>query len=310
MAGQGSPAAPQTTPPKEAVDVDERGVLAAKNLDAQYRLASVLAHSGALGDAYNGKPAAVLMAMNLAAEKGKNPFSFLHSSYEVKGRITEWGGGALGAVLTSGLVKEFRVVYVSAEGKVIDEMDFKTPVWAVAAIGERTSPPVRAIRYFTAEDAVKAKLDKKDTYQQYQRRMYETKAVGALLKLVWPDVIEGIPMPEYDEHVPSSSTEAAPTGGTLTAKEKLKRASQGPQAQEETEEPTVSGVQDNAGGSVPRENVRGNAERSPEQRSPDVQEASHGAAQPGVVQVPEQVPVSAPRARKPRLADRAAPVQN
>lgn len=297
--------------PKHAVDTDDRGVLAAKNLDAQWRLATVLAQSGVLGDAYNGKPAAVVMAMNLAAEKGKNPFSYLHSSYEVKGRITEWGGGPLGAVLTSGLVKEFKVVYVSTEGKVIDEMDFKTQVWAVAAIGERTNPPIRAIRYFTAEDAVKAKLDKKDTYQQYPRRMWETKAVGALLKLVWPDVIEGIPMPEYDEHVPSAgSTEPSNNAGGLSAKEKLKRASQGSQAQEGTEEPAVPGVQENTGGSVPRENVRGNAERSSEQRGPDVQEAPHGAAQPGVVQVPEQVPVRTARARKARVADRAAPVQN
>lgn len=309
--GPGATPATQAAPPKAAVDTDDRGVLAAKNLDAQYRLATVLAASGVLGEAYNGKPAAVVMAMNLAAEKGKNPFSYLHSSYEVKGRITEWGGGPLGAVLTSGLVKEFKVVYVSQEGKVIDEMDFKTPVWAVAAIGERTSPPVRAIRYFTAEDAVKAKLDKKDTYQQYHRRMYETKAVGALLKLVWPDVIEGIPMPEYDEHVPSSSNDSsAPTGGQLSAKEKLKRASQGSQAQEGTEEPAVSGVQENTGGSLPRENVRGNAERSSGQHDLDVSEASHGAAQPGVVQVPEQVPVRAARARKARVADRAAPVQN
>lgn len=190
-------------------------------------------------------------------------------------------------------------------------MDFKTPVWAVAAIGERTNPPIRAIRYFTTEDAEKAQLLKKDTYKQYPRRMYETKAVGALLKIVWPDVVEGIPMPEYDEHVPSSSNESsAPTGGQLSAKEKLKRASQGSQAQEGTEEPALPGVQEDTGGSVPRENVRGNAERSPEQRGPDVQEASHGAAQPGVVQVPDQVPVRAARARKTRVADRAAPVQN
>lgn len=309
------PAAAAPPAPKADVAVDERGVLAAKTLDAQWRVASALAQSGALGDAYNGKPGAILMAMNLAAEKGKNPFSFLHSSYEVKGRITEWGGSALGAVYASGLVKSFQVVYISKEGKLIEEMDFTTPVWGVAAVGERTNPPMRAVRSFSEDDARKANLlgnPKKDVWAQYTRRMLETKAVGALLKILWPDVIEGIPMPEYDEHEKSepgaSSSASTPSG----AKERLTRGhqSQAPAAGEVQPMPGVreaAGGSAEPGGSVPRPDLQGDAERSPGEPDTAVPAASRSVRHEEE-RVPVSAPTRAPRSRGKRVDHQQPPL--
>lgn len=271
--------------PKVSVETDERGVLAAQNLDAQWRLASALAMPGVLGPAYENKPGAVLMAMNLAAEKGKGPFSFLHSSYEVKGKITEWGADALGAVYASGKAKRLEFFFISEEGKRIAEDDFKTKPWAAVALGERADGITKVIRCFSLDDARQANLlgnPKKETWAQYTRRMMETKAIGWMLKVAFPDVIAGLEMPEYDEHAPSDKgTTSAPAGSTTASRLKDANRSQaqaGGEVQALPDMRAEAGGSGQPSGSVPHPHVRGDQEGPAREPDSTLQAAPQPAA--------------------------------
>lgn len=308
--------APQTSPSAAAprrnpeVKVGPDGALLPETMDGQWRLACALANPGVLGPAYEGKPGAVLMAMNLAIERGKGPFSFLHSSYEVKGKITEWGADALGAVYASGKVKSLEFFFMSKEGKRIDELDILTPAWAAVAVGERSDMPVRVIRYFTEDDARKANLlgnPKKETWAQYTRRMLETKAIGHMLKVAFPDVIAGLDMPEYDEHAKSDPGATSQASAPSTARERLLNGNRS-EDQGTVQGSGMSGVRTEAGGLGARPDVEGDTEQPSGKHSPSLPGTSHGAAS-GMVQVPAKAPSRAQKARSKRMEDISGSVQ-
>lgn len=286
--------------PKPMVTVGESGALNPTDIDQQWRMACALSQTGMLGPTYEGKPGAVMLAINLAMEKGKNPFSYLASTYEVKGRITEWGADALGAVYASGKVKTLDFFFMSKEGKRIDELDILTPAWAAVALGERSDLPVRVIRYFTEDDARKARLlgnEKKEVWTQYTRRMLETKAIGSMLKVCFPDVIAGIAMPDYDEHEPEPKNAQIPSGGA-----KARLLSDQSEAAATGEGSTVSSVREEAVRSMPRENVQGDSAGRAVQFDTAMPHASPGTTQE-LVQVPKQAPKGAQRTRGSKRMD-------
>lgn len=275
------------------MSVGENGALMPNTMDAQWRLACALSQPGILGPTYEGKPGAVLMSMNLAMERGKGPFSFLHSTYEVKGKITEWGADALGAVYSSGKAKELDFFFLTKEGKRIDELDVLTEPFAAVALGVRSDLPVRVIRYFTVDMARQANLlgnPKKETWNQYTRRMLETKAIGWMLKVAFPDVIAGIAMPEYEEHAPNDPGANAAATRPSTARERLLGGTtKEPEAQEGTQGRAVPGVRADSNGSVSRPDLEGDAERSPGEHDQPVQAASQPVRQDSVP-VPARTP--------------------
>ena len=128
--------------------------------------------------------------------------------------------------------------------------------------------------------------------------------LGALLKIVWPDVIAGIPMPDYDDHAPNDA-QAAPSAPGGAKERLLGDRSKAPPADQGA---AVPGVREGAGGSVEpsgsgaRSHVQGDSAGSPGEHHPTVPAVSHGAARE-LEQVPAAPARRAPRAGKTRMGD-------
>lgn len=151
------------------------------NLAEAMKFAEMVATSGMAPKGYEGKPAAIIVAIQMGMEVGLQPMQSLQNIAVINGRPSIWGDGALALVKTH------------PEFEWIKEDDLETitkNAKAVCVIKRRGEPEVKMT--FSMEDAKKAGLAGKDTWAKYPSRMLQMRARGFAIRDAFPDALKGI----------------------------------------------------------------------------------------------------------------------
>lgn len=185
------------------VETDERGVVAPKTLEDAYRYAKYVFQSK-LAPSSLDSVEKVLVAMQTASELGLQPLSSLKSMYVINGTVSLFGDLPLALVRRSGLLEKIQEtqydvngLLMNSENKNLDaECSFARCV--VKRKGEQEE-----IREFSWNEAVKSGLTKdkwgdKKTYLNFRKRMLQMRSRSWALKDIFPDVLLGVAIFEYD----------------------------------------------------------------------------------------------------------------
>ncbi len=175
--------------------------VAPQRLDQAIALATVMSKSSLVPKEFQGNPANVVIALQLAAEIGLTPMQGLNNIAVINGRPTLWGDAMLALVLRSPVCE-----YVS-EPPVGNDL-------VATCMAKRKDSPEPVTRTFSKDDAVRAGLwDKQGPWKQYPRRMLQMRARAFALRDAFADVLRGISAREEVEDyeiLPAGGDEPAP----------------------------------------------------------------------------------------------------
>jgi hypothetical protein len=159
----------------------------------------LISSSALVPQAYRGKPADILVAIQLGHSVGLPPIQSLQWIAVINGRPCLYGDAALAIVRRSRWCQD-----------VVEQWDDETQT-ATCSAYRRGSKPVHAT--FSLEDAKRAGLlQKKGPWSDYPRRMAQMRARGFALRDAFPDVLLGLSVAEEAMDIPAEAPEleAAP----------------------------------------------------------------------------------------------------
>lgn len=163
------------------------------NLAEAMRFAELLASSSMVPQAFQGKPANVLLAIAWGKEIGLGALQALQNIAVIQGRPTLWGDAALALVRGHPACAGVRE---GTEG----EGDARHGWCEVTRRGEQ---PQR--RTFSVADAKRAGLwGKSGPWQQYSDRMLQLRARGFAIRDVFPDALRGVVLAEEAQDEPET----------------------------------------------------------------------------------------------------------
>ncbi|MBS1040976.1 recombinase RecT [Gluconobacter cerinus] len=155
------------------------------------RFAEMASQSGMVPSQYNGKPGAVLIAVQMGSELGLAPMQSLQNIAVINGRPSVWGDALLGLVKASPVCDDV-IETTDGEG---DQMT------AICVAKRKGKSPVEA--RFSVQDAKDAGLwNKQGPWKQYSRRMLQMRARGFALRDAFPDVLRGLTTAEEAADIP------------------------------------------------------------------------------------------------------------
>ena len=193
----------ENTPAKAEIISNERGLLAPRNIDEAYRLATAYVKSGFLPARFTS-PEMVLTAMQYALELGLKPLTALRQIAVVKGTPTAFGDLPLALCYQSGLIEYIREFNIDKEGKEIsfEGKNLTAEVFGGVCLVKRKGDDHLTTGLFTLDDARIAKLYPSNSadsaWSKYTKIMLKYRARSQALKLKFPDVLNGIAIGEYD----------------------------------------------------------------------------------------------------------------
>ncbi len=155
-----------------------------QNLNEAMTVSKQLASSDLCPKSFGGKPENVLAAIMYGHEVGFGVMQSLANIAVVNGRAAVWGEAVPALILDSGKC-EYLTDKVTGEG---DKL-------AVTITSKRKGHPEYSSTY-TWDDAKKAGLSGKDTYQKYPKDMLYWKALGRVAKRLYADVLKGVAIRE------------------------------------------------------------------------------------------------------------------
>lgn len=160
-----------------------------RSLDEAYKLAEIIAKSDLVPKDYQGKPANVLIAVQMGRELGLKPMQAIQNISVVNGRPAVWGDAPLAMVMGSGLVEDVRE-------------DFDEQTWTATCSIRRKGIPSPTVRRFSQEDAKKAGLwTKAGSWSTSPKRMLQLRARGFALRDLFPDVLKGLTIGEEQQDI-------------------------------------------------------------------------------------------------------------
>lgn len=177
-------------------------VLVPTNFDQLVRFSEMAAQSDLVPRDYKGKPANVMLAVQMGSELGLAPMQALQSIAVINGRPGVWGDGLIGLCRSSPLCEDI-IETIAGEG------DERT---ATCVAKRKGSTPVTST--FSMGDAKRAGLTgKAGPWTQYPDRMLKNRARGFALRDAFPDVLRGFKTIEELQDTPVDRFQ----GTTLTA---------------------------------------------------------------------------------------------
>jgi hypothetical protein len=183
------------------VETNERGLLEAKTIEGQYRIAQYYVKSGMLPQQYKS-PEMVITGIQYAKELGLAGLVGLRQISVINGTPSIWGDLPAALVKKSGKLEYMKEYIIDKDSKEIclkNKNLSAEPFGAVCEVKRKgEKEPVE--RYFTIEDAKKANLLGKKNYQEYLKTMLKYRARSMALKDCFPDMLNGISITEYDYH--------------------------------------------------------------------------------------------------------------
>lgn len=155
------------------------------NLTEAIALSKLIAGSDLAPKDFKGKPANVLIAMQMGAEVGLAPMQSLQNIAVINGRPSLWGDAALGVVQVH---PEYEWHKESIEGS----GDARTATFQIKRNGQEASTT-----RFSVADAKKASLwGKAGPWQSYPDRMLQMRARGFGLRDKFADALRGLSIAE------------------------------------------------------------------------------------------------------------------
>ena len=152
-------------------------------------IAKIIADSDFAPKDYRGKPANVLIAVQMGLDVGLKPMQAIQSIAIVNGRPSVYGDAALALVMASGLVEQFR-----------ESEDGGTATCTIKRKG------LDAVTHtFGLDDAKTAGLlGKAGPWTNYPKRMRQMRARGYALRDAFPDVLMGLSIAEEVQDINSA----------------------------------------------------------------------------------------------------------
>lgn len=173
-----------------------------QNIEQAHRMATAICAAGMAPKSYDRSVEKVLVGILHGMEVGMTPLNAIQSIAVINGMPSIWGDGALGLILGSGLVEDFDEHY--------EKNDDGQIVSAVCII-ERKGRKTPIIGKFTYEDAIRAKLTKKQgPWQDYPDRMLKMRARGFALRDGFADVLRGLHIAEEVMDTPGQDVTYTP----------------------------------------------------------------------------------------------------
>lgn len=167
-------------------------VLQPQSFDQLVRFAEMAAGSALMPRDYQGKPANVMIAVQMGSELGLAPMQSIQNIAVINGRPSVWGDAMIALVRASPVCDD---VVETLEG----DGDRLT---AICVAKRKGKAPVEA--RFSVEDAKKANLwNKAGPWQQYPKRMLQMRARGFALRDAFPDVLKGLISAEEASDIPA-----------------------------------------------------------------------------------------------------------
>ncbi len=166
--------------------------LTPRSLSEAIQLAEMMGKSALVPEQFRNKPGDILIAVQYGAEVGLKPLQSLQGIAVINGRPTIWGDAALGVVLNSGLMenyKEMTLEEIEAAGKAV--------FW-----GKRKGVHEPIVREFSIQDAKRAHLwenPRKSPWVEHKFRMLQMRARSWGLRDGWADVLKGLSIREEVE---------------------------------------------------------------------------------------------------------------
>lgn len=190
------------------------GQIVGKSFEDQFRLARAYCASQLLPASFN-TPEKVMLGMQFAYELGLKPLTAMRQMMVVNGTPSLWGDLPLGLCRSSRNLKSIEEKLYDQDGKEICLENGNLGVVADKAVCTtvRTNGETRTTS-FTLEEAKRAELygnPKKPIWKLYPNRMLKMRARGENLKDNFGDVLNGVPIAEYDygiEGSPGATIEA------------------------------------------------------------------------------------------------------
>ena len=149
----------------------------ASDLEQSWRLAERIARTDFVPGAFRGKPEAVLACILAGRELGIGPMQALQSIHVIQGRPT------MSADLMVGLVRR-----AGHRIRTTERTDTTATVEGVRVDDPEHTEQVT----FTMDDANRAGLTGKDNWRQYPAAMLWARAVSALCRITFNDVLHGV----------------------------------------------------------------------------------------------------------------------
>lgn len=177
----------------------QNGFVNLNSVDDAFQFANMLAQSGMVPKIYTGKPADIVIAMQMGSELGLKPLQSLQNIAVVNGRPTIWGDAVVAICQNSGLLEDITEVVTDTEATV-----------TVTRTGQ--SPHTVS---FSMVDAKKAGLvGKAGPWTQYPKRMMKNRARAFALRDKFADVLSGFGITEEEKDrvldvTPTRSKQAA-----------------------------------------------------------------------------------------------------
>ena len=165
-----------------------------QNLNEALTISGQLAQSDLCPKSFGNRKENVLAAIMMGHELGFGVMQSLSNIAVVNGRASIWGEGVTALIQ--------RAIREEGEGYFTDKVTGEGDKLAVTVISKRKGQPEYSFTY-TWEDAKRAGLTSKDTYQKYPKDMLYWKAAGRVSKRQWADVLKGIAIRENMDEMES-----------------------------------------------------------------------------------------------------------
>lgn len=160
-----------------------------QSIDEALKLATCLSKSNCVPKEFQNNPENTLVAILMGIEIGLKPLQALQGIAVINNRPCIWGDTLLGLVVSSGELESINEVIKG---------DLKTNAVASCEV-IRKDRENKFIQSFSVEDAKRAGLWSRDTYQKYPQRMLQMRARSWCLRDAFADILKGLYIAEEVE---------------------------------------------------------------------------------------------------------------
>jgi hypothetical protein len=193
--------------PTSEIALSERGVLRPTTMTEAMEFSKLVATSSMVPAAYRGKPADVLLAVQMGAELGLAPMQALQSIAVVNGRPTVYGDAMMALVRSSRRCESIHEYY-EGEGDSL----------VAVCVARRVREPDPIIGRFSVADAKRAKLwGKAGPWSDHPKIMLKHRARGFCLRDGFADLLRGIITREEADDYPVDAVRREPIDVTPAA---------------------------------------------------------------------------------------------
>ena len=196
-----------------------------QTLELCRQLGNHYAHTDMVPKQYQGKPESAAVAIQWGIEIGLQPLQALQNIAVISGVPALWGDALIAIIKGSGCCEYIR-----------SEFDDTTMTAHVAT--KRKGEP-EEVRSFSLDDAKKAGLLNRQTYQQHPKRMLNARARSHVLRDVYADLLKGFQVREIVEEDHPIEKDITPKTSSDTLKALVSKPSEQPAKPQQQAEPAV-----------------------------------------------------------------------